>query len=565
MSSSVNALTDIALRNTQRQVTRDEQEIDYSTKLFLVVDTVPEMRQSMAFTLSAVGANKVEFASRTGEALAKLQRLDVDIVLSEYNLEHPHDGLHLLEEIKLRNLAKQSCVYMIVTGERRAQNVIGAVEQAPDGYLLKPFTGDALLRRLDRAFRKKREFACVDTAILNHEYLRAIDECNTRIRNQDPYAIDFMKLKGRLTLQIGDYEGARGIYKQVLLLKPLAWAKMGLGKAEYHLKHLATAEQLFNEVLEQNGQVMEAYDWLAKTLAAQGENARAQGTLETAVRISPTIVQRQKALGQIAHRNKDYGAAEQALRQTIQLGRYSFWRDPGDYADLSRTLLDKGDVKSASQALNEVRKDFPKDPSATLLSYVMESQIARKEGDRGRAELALEMAQKQFGLMGGEVAERYALDLAEACYRGGQEAVAEGIVRKVLRNKNEDATILDRVSGLYESLGKPELGRELLDQTNADLVSINNRAVVMARQGDLDGAVQLFIQAVSDMPSNIQVTLNAINALLAYINTKGWHASYMQLAKEYLDRIRRHDPSNGKFQRLAQTYLATTKRFGTTR
>ena len=144
MSSSVNALTDIALRNTQRQVTRDEQEIDYSTKLFLVVDTVPEMRQSMAFTLSAVGANKVEFASRTGEALAKLQRLDVDIVLSEYNLEHPHDGLHLLEEIKLRNLAKQSCVYMIVTGERRAQNVIGAVEQAPDGYLLKPFTGDAL-------------------------------------------------------------------------------------------------------------------------------------------------------------------------------------------------------------------------------------------------------------------------------------------------------------------------------------------------------------------------------------------------------------------------------------
>ena len=87
----------------------------------------------------------------------------------------------------------------------------------------------------------------------------------------------------------------------------------------------------------------------------------------------------------------------------------------------------------------------------------------------------------------------------------------------------------------------------------------------MAKGGDLEGAVQLFIRAVSDMPANTQVTLNAVNALLAYVNTQGWHASYMQLVKEYLERIRKTDPNNHKFQKLTETYKATLRRYGNQR
>ncbi|WP_137936128.1 response regulator [Chitinivorax sp. B] len=565
MSRPPNALTDLAQQNSKRLEDPRNEQIDYAQRLFLVVDNVVEMRQSMSFTLSAIGANKVEFATRVGDALAKIQKQDIDIILCDYDLEHPADGLHLLEEIKLRNLAKQSCVFMIVTGERRAQNVIGAVEQAPDDYLLKPFTGDALIRRLDRAIRKKREFECVDNFILRHEYLRAIDECNKHIRDKNQYALDFLKLKGRMCLQIGDFDTARQTYKQVLQIKPLAWAKMGLGKSEFHLKHFALAEQLFNEVLDENGQVMEAYDWLAKTLSAQGEFDRAQHTLQTAVRISPTIVQRQKQLGTLAHRNKDFGVAETAMRQTIQLARYSFWRDPGDYADLSRVQLDKGDVKAAQQTVSEVRKDFPKDANAVMVSYVMESMVSQKTGDKAAAQMALEMAQKQYHLLGGDVPERYVLDLAEACYRVGDESEAEQLVRNVLKNRNEDQDVLDRVNNLYSAIGRTETGNALIEQTNADLISINNRAVNMAKQGDLEGAVQLFIQAVTDMPANIQVTLNTINALLAYVNTQGWHASYIQLAKEYLERVRKQDPANGKFQKLVQTYQQTLLRYSAKR
>ena len=54
--------------------------IDYSRLLFLVVDPINEMR-AMTMTLASMGANKVEYATRIGDALTKIQRHDIDIIL----------------------------------------------------------------------------------------------------------------------------------------------------------------------------------------------------------------------------------------------------------------------------------------------------------------------------------------------------------------------------------------------------------------------------------------------------------------------------------------------------
>jgi len=558
--SPSNALTDIALRNMTQQSLRPALQIDYSRLLFLVVDPVNDMRGAMTMTLSTMGANKVEFANRIGDALAKIQRSDFDIILSEYDLEHTADGLHLLEEIKQRNLCKQSMVFMIVTAERRAQNVIGAVELAPDDYLLKPFTGEALAKRLERAIRKKLEFRCVDDAIRNNEYLAAIEECNRRIGSRDEYTLDFMKLKGRLALQIGDYESARQIYRSVLAAKPIPWAKMGLGKAEYHLKHFATAEASFEEVLQQNGQVMEAYDWLAKTHNAQAEYAAAQSVLQDAVRISPTIVTRQQALGETAAKNKDFSVAERAFRDTIDLAKYSFWRDAGHHANLSKVQLARGDTDGARKTLSEVRRDFKQDPKAALITYVIEANVSQALGDQAAANLALDKAQQQMASQDTPTPEQYAIEFAEACYRNGRDEVASEVIKQVIKNNHDNTELLARVEGMFETIGKSELGNQLVSETTQDIIDLNNQAVTLAKNGNLEGAVQLFIQAVGDMPANSQVTLNAVNALLAYVNTQGWHASYMQLAKEYLERIRQTDPNNGKFQKLTETYKTTLRR-----
>lgn len=536
--------------------------IDFSKLLFLVVDAVPEMRSAMSMTLSSFGANRVEFAGRIAEAVGRVQRAQYDVILSDYTLNHDYDGMHLYEEVKQRNLIKQSCVFIVVTAERRSQMVMSAVELAPDDYLLKPFSGGLLAERLTKAIRKKQEFECVDSAMMNHEYLRAIEECNRRIKSNDPYILDFMKLKGRLSIMTGDYATAKDTYERVLSVKGIPWAKMGLAKALFQMKDYEPAEALFSEVLGYNDRVMEAYDWLAKVHALRGRNLEAQETLQKAVRISPWIVSRQKKLGEVAHRNQELGVAEDAFKQTISISKYSFWRDASNYANLAKVQIDRGDTKAALQTVGEVRKEFQNEPQAQMLSYAVESMALDKAGERDKALAALAEAQRRFDGIEGVVPSEYTLDLAQACFVAGDQDKATELVRQVVKNNHEDPEVLGRVSDLYTAMDREEEGRNLVQQTADDIVDINNRAVRMAREGDIEGSISLFLQAAEEMQGNTQILLNTINALLAYVNTKGWHESYMQAADRYLEQVRSMDRASAKFQKLDQLMKVTRQRFG---
>jgi CheY-like chemotaxis protein len=536
--------------------------IDFGRFLYLVVDAIPEMRSSMSMVLSSLGANRVEFAGRTIEAIGRVQRTQYDVILADYTLQHEYDGVHLYEELKQRNLIKQSCVFFIVTAERRSQKVIGAVEMAPDDYLLKPFTGQMLAERLEKAIRKKKEFECVDDAILNHEYLKAIDECNRRISKGDPYILDFLKLKGRLSIQTGDYLTARQTYEQILRSKPVPWAKLGLAKSLYHLKEFAASEGLFREVLQYNDRVMEAYDWLSKIQAQRGELGDAQATLQQAVKISPWIVPRQRKLGEVAHRNHEHDIAEDALKKTISIAKYSFWRDAGDYGSLARVQIDKGDTKAAQGTVQEIRRDFDNQPAAEMLSYAIESIVHKKSGQNDMATAALAEAQKRMDAMGKDVPEKFALDVAQACFVNGDPHKGTEIVKQVVKNNHENSDILARVNALYHDVGRAEEGSELIRETANDIVDLNNRAVRLAREGDIEGSIEMFLRAAEEMPNNQQILLNTVNALLAFVNTKGWHESYMQQALRHLEKARSLNQVSSKFQKIDQLMKATKARYG---
>ena len=60
-------------RTNPKLMTHDDQN-PYSSKLILIIDSVPEMQRALTMTLASFGANKVEFATRPGDAMAKLAR-----------------------------------------------------------------------------------------------------------------------------------------------------------------------------------------------------------------------------------------------------------------------------------------------------------------------------------------------------------------------------------------------------------------------------------------------------------------------------------------------------------
>ncbi|HEY9101195.1 response regulator [Chitinimonas sp.] len=536
-------------------------EVDYETKRFLVIDAVQEMRSAMNATLSSFGVTKIEYSHRATEAIGMVKRGDYDVILCDFDLGHGYDGLHLLEELKMRNLIKPSAIFMIVTGERRSRMVISAAELAPDDYLLKPFTGEELKQRLDRIYNKKVEFESLDAAMLNEDYFKALNECNERIARKDPFLVDFLKMKGKIALTIGDYGQARDTYQMVLNAREIPWAKVGLAKALFHLKEYAASRALFEGILAENDRVMEAYDWLAKIHQAEHEHPEAQATLEKALTLSAANVSRQKKLGEVAMRNGDFETAAKSFQQTINIAKYSFWRDAGDYSSLAKAHLGAGNVNEAAKAAADVRREFRYDAKAEMLATVMETQVAIKQGNDSRAQQILNKAKQQFANLGDEVPDQFALELAEACYHLGEDAAAGEIVQKLVRNHHEDTAMLERVSAMYEAVGKPELGQEMIESTAKAIVGINNEAVRMAQSGDLEGAVQKFIKAVEEMPANVQVMLNAVNAMLAYVSRLGWHQEYMELAQAYLERVKALEPASVKYLKLKDAYQTARRRF----
>ncbi|OWY38116.1 response regulator [Xenophilus sp. AP218F] len=534
----------------------------YGKRLFLVIDSLPEMQRALAMTLASFGADKVEFAGKAHDALAKMAKYEFDVVLCDYDLGNGYDGLYLFEEIKERNLIKQSCVFMIVTGERRAQRVISAAELAPDDYLLKPFTGEVLRERLEKAMRKREAFRLVDESILRNEYLAAIETCNRMIADQGEFTLDFMKLKGSLALKISDFDSARQLYMEVLRLRPVTWAKMGLAKALAGLKSYDEAKLLFEAVLAENDRVMEAYDWLARLHRNNHDLSQAQHTLQIATELSPVVFRRQQQLAEIATLNLDLATAEAACQHTLDIAKYSWHRSPTHYAALARIQLARGDTGNATRTLSGLRRDFRYNEQGEWMANVVDCQLQAKLGNRDKARHLLEEACVQFQQLAAGLPTDAQLEFARACYQQGRDQTADQVMQTLVRNHHDDEDLLGRFGDMFDEIGLGAAGRQLIAKNVQSVLELNNQAVREAQAGQFDAALERFAKAHQEMPQNVQVMLNLVNATMAYIHSQGWHESHMRRAYDLLAKARELAPTNNKFQKILHAWRALMEKMG---
>lgn len=535
--------------------------VDLSTLAFLVVDSVPDMRTATSAQLSSFGATRIDHASRASDALVQIRQTEYDVILSEYDLGSGFDGLHLFEEARHHGLLKASCVFIIVTSERRATRVIGAAELAPDAIVLKPYTGELLYTRLNKALRRKSRFRPIDEAILAHDFLQAIRLCDQGIQAADEDAAAFLRMKVHLLLRIGDWSAVRDACREILVENNLAWARMALGKALYRLKGYAEAQTVFQGVIAEHELVLDAYDWLARTQSAQGDDLAALEVLKQAAQRSPFVINRQRDLGELAWRGGDLATAQLALEETVRLSRYSFWRDPVDQARLGQVQLAQGDLIAARKTAAELRKVF-KDGAAGLLADTLDAEVWLRQGESKKARDVLDLALQSMAGMQEPPAPAIGLVLASACLHQQRSDVADQLIRTVLKNSHDDPAVQERVRDAYRRAGQEDKAQQLIAQVTQDIVSLNNEAVRMAQAGELGAAAEHFIKAVADMPANVLVLINAANALLACVNRDGWHETYMRQAWEYLTRIQEIDPDNGRALQLTEIHRRLAARLG---
>jgi hypothetical protein len=114
---------------------------------------------------------------------------------------------------------------------------------------------------------------------------------------------------------------------------------------------------------------------------------------------------------------------------------------------------------------------------------------------------------------------------------------------------------------VFTKTGQADAGKAMLDQVGKEIIELNNRGVLAARSGDLEGAVQLLIQAAEKVP-NLQFLLNACKAIFTLLDKRGWDHDLAAKGKEYLERALLKDRKNAKVASARELYLAVAKKYG---
>lgn len=535
--------------------------VDFQDKAFLVVDDIIGVRSSMRITISTLGGVKIDMAANAADAINRIENRTYDIILCDYFLGAGKDGQQLLEELKRRRLIKDGTIFMMVTAERSYEKVVSAVELAPDDYLIKPFSGEVLRQRLERLVHKKTFLAPIYTWMERQEFRKAVQVCDLRLQAPGPYLLDLLRLKGELLLLVSDFAGARQVYEHILTMREIPWARMGLAKAQYFEENFQAAAEGFQQIVDDHPNYMSAYDWLAKTHSALGDESAAQRVLMEAVAKSPRILQRQKDLGETAYHNEDLETAQGAFEAVLEFGKFSSFAAPEDYANLSRVFLDKGEYAQALSVMGNARKAFENSDEVKLHAAVMDSIIHDKAGDKAAAEQAFSEARKLFE-GAADKPESVALDMVRACYQHGDQAAGEKITQDLVKNNHDNAAVLKRTEQMFQRIGMHDQGKDLIHSSKREVIALNNRAVKLAQAGDLKGSVALLMQAAEQLGNNDVVVLNAAHAILTYLGQTGWDEEMAIAARRYLDSVRQRDPEHKKYLMLATVYKDLAAKFG---
>lgn len=115
---------------------------------FLVVEDVASSRLLVSGTLRSMGAKEVVAAADGEDALAKLVETQVTptVVLCDWSMPNM-DGMELLAEIRK---GMPSAKFVMLTGKAQVDDILTARNKGVDGYIVKPFKRENLVKALTR-------------------------------------------------------------------------------------------------------------------------------------------------------------------------------------------------------------------------------------------------------------------------------------------------------------------------------------------------------------------------------------------------------------------------------
>jgi tetratricopeptide (TPR) repeat protein len=309
-----------------------------------------------------------------------------DVIICDYILGPGRNGQQLLEDLRRSNSIPETVAFIMVTAERSYEQVVSAVELAPDDYIIKPFTPDTLRKRLDRVIRKKIFFRHFYEFKRNAEYDAALVELDNLASAEDSrlYRYDILRARAETLLSARRPQEALTSFEGIMTIYPFPWAMAGKARALQQMNRFEEASTTADDVLAASPNYFEAYDLKADIYCDLGQFDRAQATLQRVAERTPRNWRRKRTLSNVAKLNGDHETAQRLIEEVIANDRVA--EIPlQDRVELARTALAGGNRDLARTTLSELSANDRAllDPEDKLDIECLEAMsIGGEEGDR---------------------------------------------------------------------------------------------------------------------------------------------------------------------------------------
>ncbi len=520
---------------------------DLSHTSFLIIEDFEGMRAILRDILGRAGASRIALATNAGTAIAMLERQRFDVILCDLHLGQGKSGQDILEEARHRGLLAPHAVWLMVSSEKAAEMVTGTVESRPDDYLIKPITETLLFTRLSRQMAKKQALAPIESAMREHEYLKALRLADAQLegaKTHTPHVWDLKRLKAELAMHSGEHGMAKAIYEEALNLRELPWARLGLAKIHYNEGRLDDARNELKEITDDNRAYLEAHDWLARTLDKLGDQEGAQNVLQRALTTSPRAPLRQLQLGDVAFRRGELDTAARAFQNSIDLARNTPLKSTQPYLALSQVQLAQDNTDAALKTLSTLSIDMRGNPTARLLADAMRIPVRLKTGERDIAEKLAQQLAEELKVEARHLPPDAVFNLAGPLLELGDKATAGALLGSIISNNHEHPEFIERAQTIYTQAGLETEGRELLQGAARAATDIMNRGVKLSREGKLDEAIQLTREARAQMPNNSRLLLNHAFLLIAWMEQHGRDIALNDEARDCIELARKLKPED---------------------
>jgi two-component system chemotaxis response regulator CheY len=113
----------------------------------MIVDDQQSMRGICKYILTQLGFTNIIEAKSGRDALGKLEKGTVDLIISDWNMEDI-DGLTLLRVIR-KHPKTQSMPFIMATGRSDKEQVKEAISSGVNNYIIKPFDASTMKKRIE--------------------------------------------------------------------------------------------------------------------------------------------------------------------------------------------------------------------------------------------------------------------------------------------------------------------------------------------------------------------------------------------------------------------------------